>query len=131
MFLKQESPSDPHPWDCQHETPAQTSSDTSVPPRMSPRHMSPLGTARQPRAPYRFPWQLLPSGSGFMGSAAEPISYFQGGGTAGEMSITLTLCTEIPHGCPMCRQEVQAGSQDRRKAGSTAPRVFHFLIIPH
>lgn len=93
--------------------------------------MSPLGTAGQPHSPYRFPWQLLPGGSGFVGSTAEAISYLQGGGTAGEMSITLTLCAEIPHGSPMSRQEVQAGSQDRRKTGSTAPRVFHFLIIPH
>lgn len=98
----------------------------------APLHcMSLLGTAGQPHAPYHFPWQLLPGGSGFMGSAAEPITYFQRGGTAGEMSITLTLCAEIPHGCPMCRQEVPAGSQDRRKTGSTAPCVFHFLIIPH
>lgn len=97
------------------------SETTHTPPGMPSLCMSLLGTAGRPQRSLSL---SLAAASWWLwfrwGATAEPVCYFLGrrDGRGGCPSPS-PLRAGVSHGCPMCRQELRAGTRERKKTGST------------
>lgn len=126
LFPNQESPSDSHPWDCQHETPAQTCSATRVPPRMPlplcpPAACPRWGQQDSPMLPIAFPGSCFPVAPVSRGAQLSPSVISREEGQPGKCPSPSPSVLRFPKGAPCAGRRCRQAARTEGKPAAPPP----------